>query len=185
MSGKSVIARGCPAQAAVTEVYQPLFRAILDNINELNQKLGKDPTIKVQSLRDRFIRDKDSQVAPTQFALFDPKTAHTQLSAYTAELNALEKKFRKAFQAAADLEWERKVKAEYKGKIDAVKEELTHRNAEDIRRWIQDNANYPIFMAIAERIGYDATGRPDPVNDLDMICEEYRRFCDEDPDFFG
>ena len=42
----------------------------------------------------------------------------------------------------------------------------------------------PIFMAIADRIGYDATGRKDPVNDLKMIRDEYRRFSDENPDFF-
>ena len=43
----------------------------------------------------------------------------------------------------------------------------------------------PIFMAIADRIGYDATGRKDSINDLKMICKEYRRFSDENPDFFG
>jgi len=36
--------------------------------------------------------------------------------------------------------------------------------------------NYPIFMAIAEHIGYDATGRKIPQNDLDTIVEEYHRF---------
>jgi len=36
-------------------------------------------------------------------------------------------------------------------------------------------SNYPIFMAIAEHIGYDATGRPDS-NDLPKILEEYRKF---------
>lgn len=36
--------------------------------------------------------------------------------------------------------------------------------------------NYPIFMAIADHIGYDATGRPDPINDLDKIYEEYQKF---------
>ncbi len=36
--------------------------------------------------------------------------------------------------------------------------------------------NYPIFMAIAEHIGYDATGRKDPQNDLDKILEEYKKF---------
>jgi len=36
--------------------------------------------------------------------------------------------------------------------------------------------NYPIFMAIAEHIGYDATGRKDPINDLNKILEEYRKF---------
>lgn len=36
--------------------------------------------------------------------------------------------------------------------------------------------NYPIFMAIAEHIGYDATGRKIPQNDLDTIVEEYQKF---------
>jgi len=36
--------------------------------------------------------------------------------------------------------------------------------------------NYPIFMSIAEHIGYDATGRADPINDLDKIYEEYKNF---------
>ena len=36
-------------------------------------------------------------------------------------------------------------------------------------------------MAIAEHIGYDATGREDPINDFDRIYEEYRKF-KENPD---
>jgi len=36
--------------------------------------------------------------------------------------------------------------------------------------------NYPIFMAIAEHIGYDATGRKIAQNDLDRIVEEYKTF---------
>ena len=79
---------------------------------------------------------------------------------------------------------ERQIKAEYKEKIDAVKEEWEDKNVEDIREWVRENANHPIFMAIAERIGYDATGRKDSVNDLNTICEEYRKFT-ENPDFFA
>ena len=41
-------------------------------------------------------------------------------------------------------------------------------------------SNYPIFMAIAEHIGYDATGRKDPINDLDKILVEYKKF-EENP----
>jgi len=36
--------------------------------------------------------------------------------------------------------------------------------------------NYPIFMAIADHIGYDATGRKDPKNDLIEIHEEFIKF---------
>ncbi len=40
----------------------------------------------------------------------------------------------------------------------------------------EKTGNYPIFMAIAEHIGYDATGRDDRINDLNTILEEYRKF---------
>jgi len=45
--------------------------------------------------------------------------------------------------------------------------------------------NYPIFMAIAEHIGYDATGRKDPINDLDKILVEYRKFKKNKKDYEG
>ena len=40
----------------------------------------------------------------------------------------------------------------------------------------EKSEKYPIFMAIAEHIGYDATGRKDSINDLDKIYEEYKKF---------
>jgi len=46
-------------------------------------------------------------------------------------------------------------------------------------------ADYPIFMAIAEHIGYDATGRADPKNDLDMIFEEYGKFLKDTKNYAG
>ncbi len=47
-----------------------------------------------------------------------------------------------------------------------------------VRRKGEDEnlGNYPIFMAMAERIGYDATGRDDSQNDLDTIYYEYQKF---------
>ena len=181
---KSVIAGGCPAQVALTEQYQQRLRDVLTNINELNQQLGKPPTKKVKSLNDRLIRDTAPQTVPKP-VFGDSKMLNAHLKAHTTDLNELEQESREAFKAATDSGWEREIKADYKEKIDAVKEEWAAQNAEDIREWIRENKNDPTFMAIAERIGYDATGREDPINDLDMICDEYQRFCNETPDFFG
>ncbi len=36
--------------------------------------------------------------------------------------------------------------------------------------------NYPVFMAMADRIGYTAAGKDDLVNDLDGILDHYKRF---------
>ena len=180
---KSVIARGCPAQIEVTNLYRLRFQGILANIDILEQRLGKTPTKRVKSLRGRFIRDQDPQIIP-QLAHHSSKALRAQLKVYITDLNTLDKEYREAFDAEGDSEWESEVKAEYREKINGVKEELSDKNSEDFRQWIQNNANYPIFMASAERIGYDATGRKDPINDLDMICEEFQRFM-KNPDFFG
>lgn len=177
-----IIKKGSPAQVDVTENYRQQFISILDNIDALNQKLSKEPTKKVQDLSAFFFPEIES--TPTrEFEMFDPQTARAELKTQTRTLNDLEKEYKTAFKAAADPEWESEIKADYKEKIDVVKEEWIDKNATDIREWVRENANHPIFMAIAERIGYDATGRKDPINDLDVICEEYRKFT-ENPDFF-
>lgn len=49
----------------------------------------------------------------------------------------------------------------------------------------EDIGNYPIFMAIAEHIGYDATGRKDPINDFDRIFKEYEKFKDDPTNYKG
>ena len=40
----------------------------------------------------------------------------------------------------------------------------------------EEIGKYNIFMGIAEHIGYDATGRKDPKNDLNTIHQEYLKF---------
>ena len=180
---KSLIAKGSPAQVDVTETYRQQFITILENIDTLNQKLDKTPTKKVQTLSAFFFPDIDS-TPTTEFESFNAQTARVELKAQMSKLNALEKEYKVAFKAAADPAWENQIKAESKEQIDAVKEEWTDKNAEDIREWVKENADHPIFMAIAERIGYDATGRKDEINDLNTICEEYQKFS-ENPDFFA
>ncbi len=180
---KSVIKRGCAAQVEVTDLHRVRFHEVLANIEVLEQQLGKPRTKAVQSLRDQFIRDNDHLPVP-QIPTLDPKTARARLKEYTTYRKQLEQEHKEKFKAAANSEWESKIKAEYKEKIDTVKEELADKNAEDIRQWIKDNENHPIFMAIAERIGYDATGKKDDTNDLKMILKEYQKFT-KDPDFFG
>ena len=179
---KMIAEQGCPAQVAVTERHEPQFRAILDNIEDLNRKLNKTPTKTFLRWRERFVRDTTGGVQ--EFELYDENTANEQLKTHQRDLTALGKEYKEQYKAASDSEWEDQIKGEYKERIDAVKEALADKNAEDIRQWVRENANHPIFMAMAERIGYDATGRKDPVNDLNAICDEYHKFRG-DPDFFG
>jgi len=69
--------------------------------------------------------------------------------------------------------WKAEVTADYTQKMNDLKDELSELYQ---TRKAQTLADYPIFMAIAEDIGYDATGKLTAVNELDMIGEELRRF---------
>ncbi|MDM8519665.1 N-6 DNA methylase [Anaerolineales bacterium HSG6] len=76
-------------------------------------------------------------------------------------------------QSEAYKAWRREVNAIYKEKVDALKETLSEQYTEQLRKVQTD---YPIFMAIAEDIGYDATGKPTQTNELDYIGQELARF---------
>ncbi len=56
-----------------------------------------------------------------------------------------------------------------------------------LRKKIENDnlGNYPIFMAISEHIGYDATGREDKRNDLDPIYDEYQTFLKDQISYNG
>lgn len=76
-------------------------------------------------------------------------------------------------QFASYKEWKKQVNDEYKEKVDKLKEVLRQEYLEQKRKVLDD---YPIFMTIAEDIGYDATGRPTNNNELDFIGVELARF---------
>ena len=62
---------------------------------------------------------------------------------------------------------------EYANKVDELKSLLTDEYQQAKQKELTD---YPIFMAIAENIGYDATGKKISVNELDIIGEELKKF---------
>lgn len=70
-------------------------------------------------------------------------------------------------------EWKDEINARHKNKIDALKETLNEQYFEEKQKLLED---YDIFMAIAEEIGYDATGKQINNNELDIIGTELVRF---------
>ena len=68
--------------------------------------------------------------------------------------------------------WKKQVNEQYNNQIAELKERLEERYAQ-MRKTIVD---YPIFMAIAEQIGYDATGKPTSTNELETIGTELKKF---------
>ena len=69
--------------------------------------------------------------------------------------------------------WNTDLLAEYASKVDELKNRLTEQYQLAKQKELVD---YPIFMAIAENIGYDATGKKTPVNELDVIGKELKKF---------
>ena len=85
-----------------------------------------------------------------------------------AALSVAERKENAAYAEAA-----KAVSEEYGTKLDAFRFRLAEIYEERRRKGLPD---YDIFMAIAEDIGYDATGRPTKTNELDHIAAELSRF---------
>jgi len=71
--------------------------------------------------------------------------------------------------------WNADLLAEYANKVEELKSRLTEEYQQAKQKELTD---YPIFMAIAENIGYDATGKKTAVNELDVIGEELKKFID-------
>lgn len=69
--------------------------------------------------------------------------------------------------------WNSELLAEYAIKIDDLKTHLLEEYQQTKQSELPD---YPIFMAIAEEIGYDATGKKTAVNELDIIGQELKKF---------
>ena len=69
--------------------------------------------------------------------------------------------------------WNADLLADYVAKVDDLKNRLAEEYQQAKQKELVD---YPIFMAIAENIGYDATGKKTPVNELDLIGEELKKF---------
>ena len=69
--------------------------------------------------------------------------------------------------------WNADLLTEYANKVDGLKSRLAEAYQQAKQKELPD---YPIFMAIAENIGYDATGKKTAINELDIIGEELKKF---------
>jgi type I restriction enzyme M protein len=73
-------------------------------------------------------------------------------------------------------EWKKGVNDSVATEVDALKYASSEAYEVALRKHIDD---YDIFMAIAEDIGYDATGKPTKTNELDAIGDALRTFISE------
>ncbi|PTX06446.1 type I restriction enzyme M protein [Capnocytophaga leadbetteri] len=137
------------------------------------KKYTKDET---QQIRDLKQNSKHSLLSSYQY-----KEKVKQLESEKKQaISALEKQYKekhpsldKKGLAPLMAEEKKEIQEEFSEKVNNLKEELQDAFLTEKQKKLKD---YPIFMAIAEEIGYDATGKKIAVNELDVIGEELERF---------
>lgn len=94
-------------------------------------------------------------------------TIKRELSAQARVAVAAQKK------TTAFTEWSQATADDFNERIESLRESLEDEFLAKVKVQLDD---YPIFMAIAEDIGYDATGRPTATNELEIVAAELSRF---------
>lgn len=69
--------------------------------------------------------------------------------------------------------WKAETNDEYNERIENLRETLNDKYLAEVKAEVAD---YEIYMAIAEDVGYDATGRPTAVNELEAVAADLSRF---------
>lgn len=98
----------------------------------------------------------------------------TLTAAIKRELNAQAKANIAAHKESdAYKDWQQATNDDYNERIATLRETLEDDFLARVKAELDD---YPIFMAITEDIGYDATGRPTATNELETVAGELARF---------
>jgi type I restriction enzyme M protein len=99
------------------------------------------------------------------------------LKNHTGFNNTKGKTDKKEIEATQDFkDWKTEISNEYNQRINDLKETMADLYFEEKQKSLED---YPIFMAIAEEIGYDATGKSTTQNELVTIGEHLKKFIKE------
>lgn len=161
---------------AVISMPQTAFSANGAGVKSSVLFLKKYTESETQQIRNLKQNSKHNLLSSYQY-----KERVTQLEKEKKQaISALEKQYKekhpsldKKGLAPLMAEEKKEIQEEFYMKINNLKEELQDAFLTEKQKKLKD---YPIFMAIAEEIGYDATGKKTAVNELEVIGEELERF---------
>lgn len=161
---------------AVVSLPQTAFTATGAGVKSSVLFLKKHTTAETKRMRDTKQKLKDSIRAKEKLedklnTIEREKKAALKELTDRPEFAALTKDERK--ENAAYIAAAQEISDRFAAQTDELRYQLTELYEERRRKDLPD---YPIFMAIAEDIGYDATGRPTKTNELDPIAAELARF---------
>jgi len=161
---------------AVVSMPQTAFAANGAGVKSSILFLKKYTEYETQQIRDIKQNSKHSLLSSYQY-----KEKVKQLDSEKKQaINTLEKQYKekhpslnKKGLAPLMAEEKKEIQEEFSEKVNNLKEELQDAFLTEKQKKLKD---YPIFMAIAEEIGYDATGKKTAVNELDFIGTELKKF---------
>ncbi len=161
---------------AVVSLPQTAFTATGAGVKSSVLFLKKHTAAETKQMRDTKQKLKDSIRAEEKLeekldTLDHEKKAALKELNDREEFSSLTKDQRKDNEAYATAAKE--ISDRFAAQVDELRYHLTELYEERRRKDLPD---YPIFMAIAEDIGYDATGRTTKTNELEPIAEELARF---------
>jgi type I restriction enzyme M protein len=134
--------------------------------------------ISLEEEKKKALAKGDATIQQLEDDLINHIKALTQQGTLTKELKKdLEAKLKadkkKHEETEEYKEWRKETAEDFNERINATKEALQEAYQEQVKR---QTSNYPILMAIAEDIGYDATGKATATNELKSIATELSRF---------
>ena len=161
---------------AVVSMPQTAFAANGAGVKSSVLFLKKYTELETKKMRDTKQSLKDSIKAQEKFeaAL---KTIEREKKKELKDLEAMPEYSQRDAKArkenSAFIEAAKTISEEYSARAAKLRYRLSEMFEERRQKALPD---YDIFMAIAEDIGYDATGRPTKTNELEFIVEELSRF---------
>ena len=161
---------------AVVSLPQTAFAANGAGVKSSVLFLKKYTKNETQQIRDLKQNSKHSLLSSYQY-----KEKIKQLESEKKQaISALEKQYKEKHPSLDKkgvvplmAEEKKEIQEEFSEKVNNLKEELQDAFLTEKQKKLKD---YPIFMAIAEEIGYDATGKKTTINELEVIGKELERF---------
>ena len=158
-------------QAIKTQVQDDLFGK--KSQGETLESLILEKKLKLK-MGDQTIQDIENGLVAKLEAL---EAQGTLTAAIKKDLKAEAKAAIKAhMDTEAYAAWQQATTDDYNERITNLREALEDEFLSKVKAQVED---YPIFMAIAEDIGYDAAGRPTAQNELDIVTRELARFLEQ------
>jgi len=139
-------------------------------LRKYTQKQSDQITLMKTDIKNSLLKSQNYEKQLLQLDKVKKEVLKTQIGfEYKGELTDA-----KAILKSAEFaQWKAEISAEYKDKADQLKESMADIYVLQKQEALAD---YPIFMAIAENIGYDGTGKETNLNELVTIGTHLKQF---------